>query len=319
MPKENTRCNNNYMAYKIINREDQQVFLGSGQVYGAQSIQYSWKVPEAQVDFIGQTNSLIIPQGPQIGDFSIESAVVTSDPFIKCIQSGGFNGFVMEERGAPHKAYSFYSGYLTNYTLKCSVDSIPQATANFRVVGDMGKIQTGDLPENAMEEMRHITGTDKVGPSGGFKIGAPTNVEITLDDFDTNLVSDFSLSVNIPRKDYYKLGRRDPFRVEIDYPVLATAEFTIEVNGAELGYSGSTFRGYPCKQKLKTFDVKIKDYQEDSLLTQFSFSGATLVSETYTASVQDNVKIQARYKTYIQNLITTNNNLNTPQLVTITN
>jgi hypothetical protein len=86
-----------------------------------------------------------------------------------------------------------------------------------------------------------------------------------------------------------------------------------------VGYSGGTFRGYPCKAKLKNFDVKIKDYQTYDVITQFSFISGTLVGENYSADVDNNLKIQARYKVYIEDLLTEGNNLNTPQLVTITN
>jgi len=313
------------MAFKIINRENQEVFIGSGQVFGVQGLSYNWSIPEAPLEFIGQSNSIVIPQGPQIGDFSLSTFVVDTDPFVKCMQSGGFNGFITDDRQDCRRYYSFYSGYLSSYNLSCSVDNLPQSNATFRVVGDMGKIPFDDLPAEAQEELEFISGKlDRTEPTGhaenaGYRIGAPTSVEITMDDFDANIVNSFSLSLEIPRRDYYKIGRRSPFAVEIDYPVAATADFTIEVNGADIGYSGSTFRGYPCKAKLKNFDVRIKDYQTYDVITQFSFTGATLIGENYTVDVNNNLKIQARYKIYIEDLLTETGNLKTPQLVTITN
>jgi hypothetical protein len=317
------------MAFKIVNREKQEVFIGSGQVHGAQSVSYNWQIPEAPLEFIGQSNSLVVPQGPQIGDFSINTLVVDTDPLVKCIHSGGFNGFITDDRKDPTRFYSFYSGYLTRYTLSCAVDSLPQVNGVFRVVGDMGKIPSGSLPAQAVQELKYITGSTpaQTAPTGfadnpgdgGYRIGAPTSVEITMDDFEANIVNSFTLGLEIPRKDYYKIGRRSPFSVEIDYPVAATADFVIEVNGADVGYSGSTFRGYPCKAKLKNFNIKIKDYQTYQVITQFNFTGATLVGENYQVDVNNNLKIQARYKIYIENLLTETGNLNTPQLVTITN
>jgi hypothetical protein len=312
------------MAFKIINRENQELFIGSGQVFGAQSVTYNWQIPEAPLEFVGQSHSIIIPKGPQVGDFSINALVVDTDPFIKCIQSGGFNGFITDDRTKPDNFYSFSSGFLTNYSLSCSVDKLPEVSVNFKVIGDMGQVPSGELPEKAVEELRYITGSTQTEPTGygtkeGYRIGAPTSVEITMDDFETNLVSNFRLTVGVPRRDYYKIGKRQPFSMEIDYPVAATVDFTIEVNGADVGYSGSSFRGYPCKAKIKNFDVKIKDYQTYDVITQFSFISATLVGENYTSDVDNNLKIQARYKVYIEDLLTEENNLNTPQLVTITN
>ena len=307
------------MAFKIVNRENQEVFIGSGQVYGAQALSYSWQIPEAPLEFVGQSNSIVIPQGPQVGDYSLRAFVVDTDPFVKCIQSGGFNGFITDDRTDPDRFYSFYSGYLSRYTLSCAVDQLPEVNASFRVVGDMGKIPSGDLPTGAVAELRHITGSTQTEPTGGYRTAAATSIEITMDDFDANIVNNFTLGLEIPRRDYYKIGRRSPFSVEIDYPMAATADFQIEVNGADVGYSGSSFRGYPCKSKLKNFNVKIKDYQSYDVITQFNFTGATLIGENYTVDVDNNLKIQARYKVYIEDLLTSENNLNTPQLVTITN
>ena len=70
------------MAFKIVNRENQEVFIGSGQVYGAQALSYSWQIPEAPLEFVGQSNSIVIPQGPQVGDFSLRAFVVDTDPFV---------------------------------------------------------------------------------------------------------------------------------------------------------------------------------------------------------------------------------------------
>ena len=63
----------------------------------------------------------------------------------------------------------------------------------------------------------------------------------------------------------------------------------------------------------------MKDYQTYDVITQFSFISGTLVGENYSADVDNNLRIQARYKVYIEDLLTEDNNLNTPQLVTITN
>ena len=198
------------MAFKIINRENQELFIGSGQVFGAQSVAYNWQIPEAPLEFIGQSHSIIIPQGPQVGDISVNAVVVDTDPFVKCIQSGGFNGFITDKRTNPDNYYSFYSGFLTSYSLSCTVDNLPEVAVNFRVIGDMGQIPSGELPAQAAEELRYITGSTQTEPTGygtkeGYRIGAPTSVEITMDDFEANLVSNFKLSLSVPRRDYYKI------------------------------------------------------------------------------------------------------------------
>ena len=78
------------------------------------------------------------------------------------------------------------------------------------------------------------------------------------------------------------------------------------------------FFTYPCKQKLKDFDIRLKDHKTREVLTKFTFSGATLVSENYTVNTDENAKISATYKSYISDLQTLNNNMNTNELKTET-
>jgi hypothetical protein len=299
------------MAFRVLNREDQQVFLGSGQVFGVQSIQSQYQIPEVPLEFIGLYDSIPIPQGPQAGQITFNALAVDTDPFIKCIQSGSFNGYILQETGNITNNHSFTSGYLKSYSNTCALGEIPTIQAVFDVVGNLGEIQT--WPDDATEELDYIRKIPKQSPS--YNVSAATTSEVVLDDFETNLVSNYAVNIELPRKNYYSLGSREPREVRVDFPVIATCSFTIQVND----YSGNTMRAYPCKQKLKNIDIKLKNYQTNSIVTQFSFKDATLVGEAYIVSVDDNVKISATYRSYISRLDTLNNNLNVPELATTTN
>jgi len=301
------------MAFRILDREDQLVYLGTGQVFGVQNIVGEYRIPEAPLEFIGFKDSIPIPRGPQVGEISFDTLAVAKDPFIKCIQSGSFNGYVLQNTGNINENYSFTSGYLKSYVNSCSVGEIPRLKATFSVVGNLGEIQTENFPADAIEELDYIRENHKETPD--FNISAATSTEIVLDDFETNLVANYEVALEIPRKNYYSLGSREPREVRVDFPIAATCTFTIEVND----YSGSTMRSYPCKQKLKNIDIKLKNYQTNAVLTQFSFKNATLVGEAYSVNVEDNVKISATYRTYLSRLDTLDDNLNVPELATITN
>jgi hypothetical protein len=301
------------MAFSILNREQQQVFLGSGQVFAVQNVSASYSIPEKPLEFIGISESIPIPNAAVLGSIEMNTLGVSTDPFIKYIKSGHVNGYILEERDNITDNYSFYSGFLTSYSNHCTVGQIPQIAASFRVLGDIGRIPTGEFPTEAVAELDYIQATPK--EDSNLNVAAASSVEITLDDFTTNLVSDYAINISIPRKDYYRIGKREAHRTEVDFPVIATTDFTIEVND----YSGNTAKSYPCKQKLKDFDIKLKNYQDGNTLTQFSFTNLTLISESYSVGVDENVKITARYRGYISNLDVLNENLNTPELVTTTN
>ncbi len=301
------------MAFSILNREDHQVFIGSGQVFGVQSVSTSYTVPEQPMEVVGSNRIIPIPTSSQVGEVSLSAMSVDKDPFIQCISDQSFNGYFLKDQNDFGKHYyAFNSGYLLSYSNSCSVGQVPTMEANFRVVGDMGRIPTGEMATDAQGEVEYIKNTTKTDPV--FKFPTASTIEITLDDFKTNLVQNYQISINIPRKDYYKLGGRKPHTVKVDYPIVAQVNFTIEIND----YSGNLISSYPCKQKLKNFEINLKNHKTRDLITQFAFSGATLVSENYSADTDQNARITATYKTYISNLNTLNDNLIGPELITQT-
>ena len=300
------------MSFSLINKDNQKLFLGSGQVFGAQSVEASFAINEGLTNFIGTRNFIKVPVGVQAGSVSLTSLVANKDPFIKCISESTFNGFILKDTNDIDDNYSFYSGYLTNYSSTCVVGEMPQVSATFTVLGDMGKIPTGEFPTGALAQLRHI----KNHPDQGSitRISTPSNIEITLDDFETNLVNSYSLNIEVPRKDYYIMGNRFPHQILINYPIIVNISFEIIVND----YSPSTLRGFPCKQNIKDFELKIKEVKDDSTITSFTFSGIQLVGESYAVNVDNNLVVRADYRSYLPNLITSGGNVITPELITST-
>lgn len=303
------------MSFSVINKDNQKFFLGPNQVFGVQSIEASYQNNTELLEFIGSNKFVSIPVGTQVGKLDITSLVANSDPFIKCISNSGFNGFILKNSNDINDNYSFYSGYLTNYTSSCSVGEMPQTSVTFVILGDLGRIPTGDFPIEAFNDLSYI----KNNPNQGFinKIASPSNVEITLDEFQTSLVNSYSLQINIPRKDYYIMGNRFPYETFIDFPMEVLVSFEIL---AENSYtlSQGNLRGYPCKQKLKTFEIKLKESSTDLVISSFSFSGAELVSESYSVNTDNSLVIHAGYRVLLPTLTTSGGNITMPNLTTYT-
>ena len=300
------------MSFSLINKDNQKLFLGSGQVFGAQSIDASYRVNENPVNFIGTRNFIKIPVGVQVGSVNVSALVANKDPFIKCISENTFNGFILKDTNNVNDNYSFYSGYLTNYTSTCSVGEMPQVSATFTVLGDLGKIPTGEFPTGAHAELMHI----KNNPDQGSitRISTPSNVEITLDEFETNLVNSYTISIDVPRQDFYVMGNRFPHQILINYPIVVSVVFEIIVND----YSLSSFRGFPCQQNIKNFELRIKEDKDDTVMTSFAFSGIELVGESYSVNTTNNLVVNAEYRAYIPILTVSGGNVNTPELITYT-
>lgn len=303
------------MPFSIINKDNQKFFLGSGQVFGVQSIAASYGNSTQPLEFIGSTKFISIPAGVQAGKIDIASLVANTDPFIKCISNSGFNGFILKDSNNIDDNYSFYSGYLTSYTSSCSVGNMPETSVSFVTFGDVGRIPTGSFPTGAFNELNYI----KNNPNQGFinKIASPTSVEITLDEFQTSLVNSYSLSINIPRKDFYLMGNRFPYETLIDFPIEVTVSFEILADSSYISSQGN-LRDYPCKRKLKNFEIKLKEDKTDSVITSFSFSGIELVSESYSINTDDNLVINAEYRSFLPTLTTSGGNITMPNLTTYT-
>ena len=70
------------MAFRILNKENQQVYLGTGQVFGVQSIVGQYQIPEVPLEFIGFKDSIPLPRGQQAGEISFDVLAIDTDPFI---------------------------------------------------------------------------------------------------------------------------------------------------------------------------------------------------------------------------------------------
>ena len=300
------------MSFSLINKDNQKLFLGSGQVFGAQSIEASYRVNEAPVNFIGTRHFIKVPIGIQAGAVNLRALGANKDPFIKCISESTFNGFVLKDTSNINDNYGFYSGYLTNYTSSCAIGQMPEVSATFTVLGDLGKIPTGEMPAGALAELQYIQSNPNQGSI--TKISTPSNIEITLDDAQTNLVNSYSVSIDVPRQDFYIMGSRFPHQILINYPIVATVSCQIIVND----YDFSSFRGFPCKQTLKNFEINIKNEADATAITSFRFSGIELVAESYSVNTEDNLVVNAEYRSYIPILTTSSGNINTPELITST-
>jgi phosphodiesterase/alkaline phosphatase D-like protein len=274
-----------------LRRENQHFFINNSEVSGVQSIQADYSNNLFPIKFLGMDCVAMAPRGVQVGQVSVNTWLITKDPFIAYTGTNGFNGYIIKERGRTAENFSFTSGYITNYHLSCSVGSIPEVSVGIDVLGNIGRIPTNESAQTA----QNFYNIDNPSPELPLKITGPGNIELNFDEFTTNRVMSLDLNIAIQRNPIYILGSREPENVEINYPVEVTCAFQVEIDD----YEPRNLRNFPCEPTIKNFNVKLKEYITDDEIMSITFNDMFLISESYGTSVDGNTIMNLVYRTYI--------------------
>ena len=120
-----------------ITRESQRFFLGTGEVVGNQSVNFSYDSSFQPLQYLGAGSTKFSPAGPMVGSVSVSTLLISDDQLLQFTGNFGTNGFLLRSRTNTNENVSFVSGYLTSYTSRCSIGQIPEIGANFSVFGNI--------------------------------------------------------------------------------------------------------------------------------------------------------------------------------------
>jgi len=276
-----------------IRRDQQLVFLNNTQLNGIQSFSASYSLNEQPLKFIGgiHTPNILVPNGPQQGNASINALLIDNDPFVGYTGQSGFNIIVLNSRNNISGNYSLTSGYITSYSSRCGIGEIPQMAVGITVLGDIGRLNSGESMAFSGQLVDIQNGISEFIP----KIAGPGSIEISLNDFNTNRVMSYELNIETPRNVIYAIGNRRPTRVEINYPIVVNALFEFESDD----YRPNNLRAFPCAPKSGDLTLNLKQFNNNNIIQSFAFSGMTLAEENYDTNLNGNTRISARYKKYI--------------------
>ena len=297
----------------LVQPYNQSVYINGTGISGIYSIDGSYGVSEANVNFIGFGYVTGLPNAPLEGQFNIRRSLISEDPFLNLTGDGAeqaFSGTIFYEMpnlddtlGADtfHQAlnqksgsFGFYSGYLNSYNITCSVGEVPKVSATVSVFGDLG---TG------IDARTHA-------PVDNPQIKIPNQGSITLscNKSSTNQIVSFEHDIATPRKPIYTLPtattpstdqpnewpQRVPSQVDIIYPIETTTNFTIQVDDYE------TKNLYDSLTGVHTDDIAITINDENSNnILSFDLSNARLVSENVVSSIGQPLQVNLTYKKYI--------------------
>ena len=279
------------LKYSRLRREDQHFFLNATEVSGVQSLSVGYETNLRPIKFLGMASNPSAIQGSQVNSVSVSTLAIGADPFIGYTGISGFNGYVLRSKTNITGNFSFTSGYLTSYNSRASIGEIPQTTVGIAVFGNVGSL---NRTESAAVSGDLLAIETSVGTSTLNIIG-PEGIELVLDDYETNRVLAYDLSINTPRIPVYTLGTKFPIGVEIGWPIEVNCAFQIE--GTE--YTAHTVKKAYCSPNVKNLTIRLRAYDTKNLVTTYAFTGMYLQAENYSTSVDGNASITAKYRGFI--------------------
>lgn len=285
------------MAIQVINngritRENQHFFLGNIELPGLQSVEMNYSINAKPIKHLGQNGTVnYVPAGAQVGDVSLSAYLISDDQIINYTGLNGVNGYLLQNQTNTGSNFSFTSGYLTSYVSKCAIGQIPQIDAQFKVLGNIGRIN-GSESQDVVNNFTYFQGNNS---NLLLKVPGPGSININIDDFTTNRVNSYSLGITIDRHPFYILGQRNPNKVEINWPIQVEGKFQIEVND----YTPFTIKNYPMTLRSKNLTITISDYNTNNTISTFSFNNVKLMSEAYRMTENANAVIDITYKTFL--------------------
>ena len=293
---------------------NQMVYINGTGISGIQSIDGNYGVTEQNVSFVGWGYVTGLISQPLQGAFTVSRALISEDPFLNLTGDGtdyAFSGSIFYERpnaggffeevsSTDNKnltgCFGFHSGYLNSYSISCGIGEVPSVQVGISVFGDLGP---GIDARNSLLETLDATGEKiRVPDQGG--------IVLTCDDSNTNRITSFNHSIELPRAPLYALPNaaaadltadsvkwKMPAQVDLTYPVESTTSFTLEIDD----YQTRNLYGALTGIHIHDVDITIND-DSGSEIVKFDLSKARLISESFNTDINGATTVNLTYKKY---------------------
>ena len=275
-----------------LQRQNQHLFIGGREIYGVQSIDISYNLGAQPLTHLGNSQTYEFPSAAQTANVSVSMLMVDTDPIQQYTGNYGFNGYVVKTVATPTSDnFSFTSGFLNSYSFRCAVGQIPEISADITAFGNAGFISNGYSAQTDSD----FTAISTYSSGLVQKIPSYGTIDVSIDDFATNRLQSFSVSITSDRVPVYGIGSRYPTAVNLTYPLEVIASFRIDKND----YLAYKMNSYPCSPITKNLTLSFSDYQTNTAITSYSFSNMALQGLKYSTDVNGNVGVDFQYRGYI--------------------
>ena len=179
------------------------------------------------------------------------------------------------------KNFIFTEGYMESYSVSCSLGEVPQIGAASTIYGTFGTGTLGYIAADQYPSAINVAGANSIG--------------INLDEFTTNRVSSFSISINTPRVPIYALNSSTPNRVIAGTPIEVNVSFSLSVDDYEI----KNMRAVPEETVFKNTIITVNKNNSETELLNYSFDNMLLVGETFNGDVSDDATVDFSLRSYI--------------------
>tara|TARA_Y100000356_G_scaffold131464_1_gene135168 strand:- start:329 stop:1216 length:888 start_codon:yes stop_codon:yes gene_type:complete len=283
---------------------EQTVIVESVALSGVQSVEGSYGITESPVRVAGVGFIDAFPDAPLEGNFRISRKMVSRDPLLSLSSEGTYLYDESEISGAilydnQTKGFGFTKGRVNRYSVSCSVGDIPNIDTDITVYGEFG---SGVMPHLGSPLIEHPP----------MQFPDQSSVSISVDDFNTDAITDFSYSRSINLRPVYAIHQGDPtqfdptfpsdfnmknlqpVQVDTQYPIETDINFTMIVNEYEVREIKNRIQSAP-KTNLK---IEIRDSKSNDMINSFTGKNVRLISESLTSSVEGEMSVSLTYKGY---------------------
>jgi len=267
---------------EAVQRDQQRFFIGTTEIPGVQSVRAEYTNNASLVKYLGLAKYKHIPRGPQLANISLSSLLISDDLLIGKTGEAGFNGSIVKKDGT--QSVGFTSGYLTSYSSRYSYGSLPQIDAGITVLDNLNQPQT-------IGEHQAITGA---ASNLILKIPGPGCLTLNIDEFSTNRVVSYDISIQCARNPVYNLGSVYPAFVELITPLEITCAFQVEIND----YQMKSFRRYPFNENVQNLSLTVKTFDTDEQIINYTFNDLFMIGEAYETTVNGNAGVSVQYKAF---------------------
>jgi hypothetical protein len=253
---------------------DQSVIINGFKLSGVNDINGGYSLRKSPLNVLGGGYAQNGMSGPPEGNFSFSRGMICVDPLSNLTGDIGFSG------GFQYldKSFSFTSGYLTTYSVSCSVGEIPQINTDIAVFGDIGSGIS-------------VTTT---GAASAIQVPNQGSITVTCGGSTTNRVTSFNYNINVQRDPIYKTNQLTPAQVNSVKPIELNADFTLSVSDYEV----EALLTKLTSPSTENISVSILANDLSTNLQTFNIPNAHLVTNPIAASVGGDMAVTLSYVGY---------------------
>ena len=278
--------------FSRIRAENQFAFLGTGLLFGLNSIQIQNNLGATPIKYIGVGGRGLnqFPNQAQYTDLSINSNFIHEDIFIQQTGLSPINFFIFQDKNNLNSCYSLLSGYMSSYSARYSPNQVPQINSSFRFYNNVGNLPQQSMDAYASGQIDSIISTSNT--SFNNMVADSNYINLTLDEYNTNRVIDYTFSININRLPIYNIGSRFPKKIETIFPINVSCNISFE---ADKDFVDVVTTDFPSNKKQQLINLNVYSNKTNKIIGTYSFKNMTLVSNDRGLASDGNLIINRQY------------------------